>query len=507
MFVAQILIIAVVAVGLVLAYILTTKKFTISSKAFKILTAVLTVVFFVRYMWDRDLLMDIVALEGSQLDSVALTIVALIANWLYNSVMVLMLLHPFYNSSRSRIIVRYFGSAVLLLFVSTLRTNTIALYGTDVYSGFDIRCTLMAVELGILIALVAVEWTRHIASGAKFMQDSVLEGGSSNIVQCDASCVADSHEITTDVQYARPVTTSRSVEVVSILALIVGIIFANWPSYFLEAVVVGGIDVSIVYKAFSIQHIILYVCAFALLVCIYFVLRFRQKQTIKHILLYISLSVLVAFCNTVRFVDYIDVADWPIHICNLTIYLIPLCLIFHNRKLFAFVAGVSVPAAIIAMLFPNYDISSVWVSWALVRFWTNHYTPLILPVLMVMLGVYSKPTLRDVKCAIIALSIFFVIMVLANAYCLDATPDIDFFFLNGTQITSVMGIGFTRDILWDFSIGSFHFMIYPVYFVVFLATMFALCFVMCLLYRVLLHLDSDARQRHMARTISNSLDK
>lgn len=506
MFVAQILIIAVVAIGLILAYILTTKKFTIPSKAFKILTAVLAVVFFVRYMWERDLLMDIVALEGSQLDSVALTIVALVANWLYNSVMVLMLLHPFYNSSRSRIIVRYFCSAVLLLYIATLRSNTIALYGTDVYSGFDIRTTLMAVELGILIALVTVEWIRHISSGAKFMQTELGCTNNSNVAHCEVAST-NNREITADVQYTRPATTSRAVEIISILALIIGIIFANWPSYFLEAVVVGGIDYSIVYKAFSIQHIILYVSALGLPVCMYFILRYRQKSTIKHILLYISLSVLVAFCNTVRFVDYIDVADWPIHICNLTIYLIPICLIFHNRKLFAFVAGVSVPAAIIAMLFPNYDVSSTWVSWALVRFWTNHYTPLALPVLMVMLGVYTKPTLRDVKYSVIALFIFFGAMLLANAYCVDATPDIDFFFLYGTQITSVIGIGTTRNILWEFSIGTLHFMIYPLYYIIFLATMSALCFVMLLLYRVLLHLDNNSRQRHMARTISRQLDK
>ncbi len=500
MLTAQIIIIAIVAIALVTSYTILSKRFTIPNRAFKILTAVLAVVFFVRYMWDRDLLMDIVALEGSQLDSVSATVVALVANWLVIGVIVLMLLHPFYSSSRSKIIVRYYGGAVLVLYLATLQNNTIALYGSDVYSGWHLRTTLMAIELGILVALVAIEWIRHIV-GVKHCQIATAnESTMSTVANATATNLAVqkySEEITSDSNsYTRPHNTNKAVEVLAILALIAGIIVANWPSYFLQAVVVDP-PTDIVYKGFSIQHIILYVSAFLLLIAMYLVLRYRQKSTIMHILTFISLSTIISFCNSVRFVDFADVADWPIHICNLSMYLIPICLIFHNRKIFYFMAFVSVSSAIIAMLFPNYDVTCNYASWQLVRFWTNHYTPLVMPFLMVMLGVYSPPTLKDVKYGIIGLAIFFVCMVLANAYCLDSTPDIDFFFLNGTQITSVLGVEFSRNVLWEWQWGGFHFMIYPVYFAVFFATMAGLCFVMCYIYKLLLMLDGQSRARRM----------
>ncbi len=515
---AYIFIISILALALclVVGYLVVDRYAHMPQWVHRAVVGVLAVVFAVRYMIARDLLMEIVGFDNSQLTTHASIIVVLVANWMLTTLLVLIFISPYYKSSRSDIILRYFGGVTMALYLCTFGINMTGLYGAQWYS--DSRAILISIELGIMLALVAVQWIRHTTGAPK--SNKTIRGETSRTKSsiswpcssnsgslCDTTDTTQQNsQVGTEPQHTciRPANNNRAVEVLVIVGLVLGMMLANFPSYLFQAII-GEVSNSTVIDNFTLPHCLLIAGAFVLAFVMYCVLRDRQPQTIRYILLYIALAGLVSFNNTKSFATFADVADWPIHLCNLTIYLLPICIICRSRRLFAFVAHVSIVGAFIALLFPTYGEFNTWASPTLIRFYSNHYVPFILPILCSVLGVFPRFTFRDTLYGIVGMFVYFALMLVANAYCIGTTPDIDFFYQNGTQITSVLSLGFTRNVLWQFSIGSLQFNIYPVYFVIFWAVLVFDVYLLNGLYQLVYRLEdwhsAKRMKRYMARTM------
>lgn len=498
---AYIFIIGILALALclVVACLVVSRYAHMPQWVHRAVVGVLAVVFAVRYMIDRDLLMDIVGFDNSALTSHAGIVVALMANWMLTTLLVLIFISPYYNSSRSDIILRYFGAGTMVLYLCTFGINMTGLYGAEWYS--DSRAILIAVEIGIMLALVAVQWLQHVFA---VTSSSNISSGCEEVVHRHSSHQQSEPHCTPQQVIVRPTNSSGVVEVLVIIGLILGMMLANFPAYILQAIF-GEVSSSVVINNFTLPHCLLIAGAFVLAFGMYCLLRDRQPQTVRYIVLYIALAALIAFNNTKSFATFADVADWPIHLCNLTIYLLPICIICRSRRLFSFIAHVSIVGAFIALLFPTYGEFNTWASPVLVRFYCNHYVPFILPILCSVLGVFPRFTFRDTIYGIVGMFGYFALMLVANAYCIGTTPDIDFFYQNGTQITSVLHLGFTRDVLWQFSVGGLQFNIYPVYFAIFLAVLVFDVYLMNGLYQLVYRLEDWHSAKRMKRYMNNTM--
>ena len=116
MLIAQIVVLAVIAVSMICAYIiLKVKKIKIPDLAYKIVSGVLALIFFFRFMLGYDAISEIFALTNSPIDNSFLTVISLILNWFLYAVVLLVVLYPFFKNSKYATVIKYFGFIVTIL--------------------------------------------------------------------------------------------------------------------------------------------------------------------------------------------------------------------------------------------------------------------------------------------------------------------------------------------------------------------------------------------------------
>lgn len=453
----QISIIAVLAVALVTAYIIIKRKgIAIPDIAHKVLSGVLAVAFFLRYMWDRDQLLNIVALDNSPIDSAWLTALALLLNWFIIAVVVLVLVNTFWNNQRANNIIRWFGGGVVLLYLATLSNNTIGMLGAEVYQEFNIRVILLSVELAVLVAKIAIEFLQYYSKDSK--TQVVVDTPHSTVDEQSQEISLATANSRADQQYSKWQN----------IALCVGLVFAmlasTMPSYMLMALF-GYTNYSVNIVDISQPHrVILYICIM-LPIVMYILLKGRNTITIRYMLMYITLGTLISFSAVNKLSDFESLADLPLHLCNTAMYIIPLCLIFNMKKLFYFTYFINVLGAALALLMPSYAEASNLFSYSVVAFFTNHYIAFFMPLLIVALGVYDRPRLRQFRYSMIGFLIYFVVILAINAYCTNYNSSVDFFFLNSDFVVSKLGdwAENLRNVVWQWEYNDLTFVFYPLY--------------------------------------------
>ena len=219
-------------------------------------------------------------------------------------------------------------------------------------------------------------------------------------------------------------------------------------------------------KDLSFYHRIYIYLTFAFLLIMYFGLkRIKDKEYIRMVLLFISLVALISYCYDYDFQRFLEPTRWPLHLCNTAMFIIPICLMFKLDKLFYFTLFINVLGAFLAMLIPNYNDTLGFFSPSAVRFWLNHSLAFSMPILIVLLGVYQRPTLREFKYSMIGFLIYFLFILFINAWFTNYDAGVDFFFLNSDFIVDKLGTWAenTRNIVWTFTIGGLTFTFYPLY--------------------------------------------
>ena len=426
MLIAQIIVMCVIALGLLIAYAVAKLKHKqIPDLAYKIVSIVLAVVFFFRFMLGDDAISGIFDLTNSPFDNNVITVFSLLLNWFLYAVILLVILYPFFKNTKYATIIKYFGSIVTFCCIGFIYYLTIGIVGTEAYSGFQIRTLLMGVELGILLAYCLVV----------FFENNMFKVTKSDVWG---------------------------------FAYIIGMLLATLPSFMLQALF-GYVNYSVQLKDLTFPHRIILYLAFIIPVVLYFLLRKKDKETIRGILLYISLGTLLIFSINYKFADFADVTHWPFHLCNTAMYLIPLCLLFKKwDKLFYFTYFINVFGAFLAMVMPNYDESLNLFSSRVLEFYTNHFIAFFMPILMVALRVYERPKLKQFKYSMVGFGIYFLLVLILNAW-FSNYGTVDYFFINSDFIADKLGTWAEdlMDIVWTFNIGELIFTFYPVYQVLF----------------------------------------
>ena len=106
-----------------------------------------------------------------------------------------------------------------------------------------------------------------------------------------------------------------------------------------------------------IHRIFLYGSCIVIPLGIYFCLRSAHQDKIHYSLVFISLGTLISYLVGHKYDVILRPWDWPLHLCNLAMILIPICYIFRTKRLFYFTYFINVFGAVLAMLMPNYTES------------------------------------------------------------------------------------------------------------------------------------------------------
>lgn len=434
----------VVTVGLLLRF----KAPKYLNITFKTVSLLLATALFFRYMLAQDNVVSshITNLEtGGGFTVKSVLALALFQTWLAYAAEMLVILASFFKVRTVPAAVSYFATSVFVLNFFLLESHVVAIAGIDALNSFNVRAMLMAVETGL------------------------------GLGYCVVHTVAKFDEI-----------RLRKTEWLWFALAIVGMIMAAIPSYMFQAVLnvnkyaMNPIDLNYYHR--------LYLYPMAIVpVVLYVLLKDKPLETRKFAMMYYAWLGLLNFSIYHRFGDFFGegwVTALPLHLCNTAMYITPLCLTFNFKRFFYFTYFINVLGAFLAMAIPNYKTSIFHISTIL--FYMNHYQAFFMPLLIVGLGIFRRPRWKEFKYSMIAFAVYFVLMLIVNAWFYNYNVDVDYFFLNSDFIVDKLGdwAKNTRNIVWAFDINGLHFTFYPVYQFLFFLVYFGFAFGMWFIYEL-----------------------
>lgn len=413
---------AVIAVSAVTVGLLLRKKAPDKINIFfKTISLALAAALFFRYMSGRDFIADIVNLRfTSGFSSKATVAVGVIQIWLAYAVEMLIILASFFKTRTCPALVVFFGTAVSAFNFALLGNHIVAITGP--ISGFSVRAMLIAVETGLCLGYAVVK----AVTGFKE-------------------------------------TLLKKSEWLWFALAIVGMIFAATPSYvgqvLFKPLSFFPVDLNYYHRLFLYPIVIIPVV-------LYVLLRDKPEPTRRMALMYYAWLGLLNFSFHHRFGDFFGenwVTTLPLHLCNTAMYITPLCLTFKLKKLFYFTYFINVLGAFLAMVMPNYETSimqnGTWL------FYLNHYQAFYMPLLIVGLGIFRRPRLKEFKYSMIAFAVYFFAVLIINAWFTNYNAGVDYFYINSDFIAEKLGnwAKNTRNIVWQFNIGKISLTFYPLY--------------------------------------------
>ena len=226
---------------------------------------------------------------------------------------------------------------------------------------------------------------------------------------------------------------------------------------------------------FSIIHrIYLYASCIIVPLGIYFSLRSAHQDKIRYSLIFISLGTFLSYMAGYKYDSLLTPWHWPLHLCNLAMVLIPICLIFRLKRLFYFTYFINVFGAVLAMLMPNYNDSLLLFNPDVIYFWMNHCCAYMMPLLGVALYEFDRPKLKHFVFSSIWFFVYFVIVLFLNTLFTGLvgtqTPfgtitGTDYFFINSKFIADKLGKWAEKifDMVLSFDVAGHTLTFHPIY--------------------------------------------
>ena len=365
--------------------------------------------------------------------------------WLIFAVQVLMVTYVFFEKHVPRVtpIIRYFAPAVYAVSIAALPMLNRAMDG-DLADAFHWRNLIFALELGVGLGITVA----HLFKGFKIKQ--------------------------TGKQW------------VITAGILVGAILMAMPVWLPQCIFGNGSEI-IKIDDFSIYHRIALYLSFAIAIPIHFFFTKCEYEQRRYALIIISLATMISFSFKYDFSTFTHMADWPLHLCNTAMYIIPLVLIFKMEKLYYFTIFINVLGAFLAMIMPNTD-GAYWLATRTFEFWSNHYMALLLPILIMSLRIFPRPKMKQFVYSLIAFFGYYALVLIANAVLTGMGNETDFFFINSDFVADKLGewAEDLRDITFDLNtvlkIGDYKFILYPVYQLIYFVVYIVLSFAMWFLY-------------------------
>ena len=259
---------------------------------------------------------------------------------------------------------------------------------------------------------------------------------------------------------------------------------------------------------FSLTHrIFLYLSCVIIPLGIYFALRNAHQDKIHYTLVFISIGTMLSYLVTKKWDTILTPWNWPLHLCNLAMLLIPICLIFKLKKLFYFTYFINVFGALLAMLMPNYGEKMLAFNPEIVCFWVNHCCAYMMPLLGVALYEFDRPKLNRFGYSSLWFFIYYIIVLFLNTLFTGLADTVtpfgtitstDYFFINSTFIAKKLGKWAEKvfDIVFTVQIGERTMTLHPVYQLVYYITYALMGFGIWFVYQLFFDISDSHRELH-----------
>ena len=263
--------------------------------------------------------------------------------------------------------------------------------------------------------------------------------------------------------------------------IFVGMFLISLPVWAPQAIIGLGSD-TIELEDFNLYHRLALYATVVIALAIHFLFHRCEYEQRRYALVYISMATMISFSFNYDFSTFINMADWPLHLCNTAMYIIPLVLIFKMDKLYYFTIFINVLGAFLAMVMPDTEGITLLESGSF-EFWINHYMAFLLPILIMSLGIFKRPKMKQFTYSLIAFFAYYVFVLIANAVLTGLGNETDFFFINSNFVADKLGewAERIRDITFVYNYKDYQFVLYPVYqllyFVVYIVLSFAMWFI------------------------------
>ena len=409
----------------------------------RLVALVYSALFFVRVLGGTPLIQETIGLNvyspfGPQ--GGAKVILSALLFWLIYTVQLAAITYPFFEKHIPLVAptVRYVAFAVYAFSIIALPMLNRAQDG-DLANGFHYRLLIFALELGVGLALALFQITKQ----------------------------------------KRPVFNVK--KILLTVAIFVGMFAIAMPHWVPQALFGLGSD-AILIEDFTLTHRLFLYGSVVFAFAVHFLFARCEYEQKRFALLYISMATMISFCYNYDFSVFVNLHQWPLHLCNTAMFIIPLVLIFKMEKLYYFTIFINVLGAFFAMIMPNTDKAN-WLSAFSMQFWTNHYMAMLLPLLLMTLKIFARPKMKQFVYSLIAFFGYYALVLFMNAWLTAQGHSVDFFFINSDFIAEKLGewAENLRKITFEFKLGDLNLLIYPVYqslyFVVYIVLSFAMWFI------------------------------
>ena len=426
----------------------------------RLVALIYSALFFVRFLSGEPLIQETIGLNiyspfGPQ--GGGMVLLSALLFWLIYAVQLAAITYPFFEKHIPLVspIVRYVAAVVYAGSIVALPILNRAQDG-DLADGFHYRLLIFAIELGVGLGLALFQ---------TFKPAKAVDVTETKTMRVSAS-----------IKWKHPLLR----KILMTVAIFIGMMAISMPHWVPQAIFGLGSD-SIILEDFTLAHrLFLYGSVIFLLAVHFLFARCRYEQK-RFALLYISMATMISFCHNYDFSVFTNLQEWPLHLCNTAMFIIPLVLIFKMEKLYYFTIFINVLGAFFAMIMPNTDKAN-WLSASSIQFWSNHYMAMMLPLLLMSLKIFARPKMKQFVYSLVAFFGYYALVLFMNAWLTAEGHSVDFFFINSDFIAEKLGrwAEDLRKITFEFQLGGRTLLIYPVYqslyFVVYIALSFAMWF-------------------------------
>ncbi len=415
----------IIAFSSLLLVLLFSRKSKRLGLVFKIASLVLGLVLIVRHLWGDDAIQDMFALESDVFNGKFINLVALILVWLTYSSTLLMSLYGFFKVKLYNKFIYFIALPITVLNLFLLPIQAKAIVGANALTVFSPRGFILGLEIGFTFAYSLFVLLNNLIF---------------NKQPKEAKQKRQKQPFKTELK----LLGKKVLESLPFVFCFIAIIFSTIPAYTIQALF-GAHESLYSCLDFELPHRFILYIGFILPFIVYFALKKFSHEEKKFYLLFISLGTLLSFSILHRFESFLDPTDWPLHLCNTAMYIMPIVLIFNMKKFFYFTYFINVAGALFAMLMPNYSSGVNMYSTSLVVFYINHYIAFFMPILFVALGMFEKPKFKQFVYSMLGFLAYFVLVLFINALFTGlhkaglASQTTDYFFLNSDFIASKLG--------------------------------------------------------------------
>lgn len=340
-------------------------------------------------------------------DAIGQTVLGLFLVWFTYAAVLMVVMDAFFEYKTLRNLVRFFAPLVFLADLAAFGIFLTAHLGTDALTAFDLRLPFLLAQLGIGLFLCARRW---IADHSMPEKRDWLNFAYALPFACLTICPC-----------------------------------------FMPQALFGFANPTLEMADFTEEHRFMIYLSLVIPFIIFHALRKKSDDVKRFLMIYLSLGMFFTYIARWELVDFLDPTNWPLHLCNTAMFLIPLCLIFRMEKLFNFCLFINVIGALLAMMNPGIDDYNIMHT-EVVNFWVNHYNAFGMPVLLVALKIFKRPKFKEWCYALIAFAVYFFGVLFLNAW-FSNYDECDFFFINSDFISDFVSgflgawVSQTRDIV------------------------------------------------------------